>query len=388
MSASVGASSVFVTKLDPCGKCMWSKDFGGGSSDAAGVAVDASGSILVAGAFKGSLAFGSTMLMGTQAGFVAKLDRMGEPLWAESFGPGTSSVTGVAVDPMQNVLVTGYFAGSIDVGTTVLTSTSGATPAGFVAKFEPSNGTPAWAESFGAMPASDETAVGSGIAVDAAGNVLVTGEFSASVDFGCGPLMSASAQGNDPFVAKLDESGACLWSKVLPFTQASGTSIAVDAAKNVVVTGYFTGPDSIGFGSSTIMGAAARNLFVAKLGSDGSYTWGKGFGASGRTQASGVAVDAEGDVVVTGTLGGTADFGGGTLTGAGDDVLVASFEPGGSYRWAKTFGGTTDNLAGGIALDASSHVLIAGGATGAIDFGCGPLMSAAGEGVFVAAFKR
>ena len=43
---------------------------------------------------------------------------------------------------------------------------------------------------------------GTGVASDAAGNVLVTGFFEGTVDFGGGPLMSAGS--SDVFVVKLE----------------------------------------------------------------------------------------------------------------------------------------------------------------------------------------
>jgi hypothetical protein len=101
-------------------------------------------------------------------------------------------------------------------------------------------------------------------------------------------------------------------------------------------------------------------------------------------------VDGEGAVFVTGSVSGSVDFGGGTLTSAGlDDVVLATFDAKGNYRWAKLFGDALNQEAWGIAVDpTSSRVIIVGGFSSTIDFGCGPLVSAGGNDAFVAAFVR
>jgi hypothetical protein len=68
-------------------------------------------------------------------------------------------------------------------------------------------GTPLWSKRAG--DANEQNAWG--VAVDKSGNVLVTGNFTGAMDLGGCPLSKAGGSGL--FVAKLDPSGACLWSK-------------------------------------------------------------------------------------------------------------------------------------------------------------------------------
>src|SRR4051812_23693232 len=68
---------------------------------------------------------------------------------------------------------------------------------------------PLWSKQFGAS--SDD--VGFDVAVDTfSGNVVTTGYFKGSVDFGGGALTS-TAQSEDIYIAKYDPAGAYLWSK-------------------------------------------------------------------------------------------------------------------------------------------------------------------------------
>ena len=64
-----------------------------------------------------------------------------------------------------------------------------------------------WSQSFGDSLVDE----GAAVAVDASGNVLVTGFFSGTVDFGGGSLVSAG--GREIFLAKYDGNGAHVWSQ-------------------------------------------------------------------------------------------------------------------------------------------------------------------------------
>jgi hypothetical protein len=380
---STASSSVFVAKLDPSAGCVWSKRFDStGGSAAASVAVDASDDILIAGSFSGSIDLGGTMLMGkgTNA-FVTKLDPSGTPKWSESFGNGTAVGTGVAADGTGNILVIGNFEGSIDLGGATLDGGGSV----FIAKLDP-NGVPMWGKSSGPTGVADA----SGVAVDASGSVLVTGVFGPSpIDFGCG--MVTLTGDNNPFVVKLNPNGTCSWSKAFKgATSAYGTSVAVDPSAYVIVTGYFGGPGSIDFGGPAPVAVNGdTDMFVAKFAPDGGYQWGKGFGTIGATLGYAVAVDGEGAIFAAGSLNGSADFGSVALTSeGGDNLMIASLDAAGNSRWARRFAGPQSVPLVGIAVDPFFHVVVAGGFADFLDFGCGPLVSAGSENVFVADLVR
>jgi hypothetical protein len=125
---TAGGTDVFMIKLDSSGSPMWATSFGGDDSDLGqGIAVDASGSSYTTGYFQGSMTVGSTNL--TAAGdtdvFMIKLDSSGSPTWATSFGGDSDSFVegqGIAVDASGSSYTTGYFQGSMTVGSTNLTA--------------------------------------------------------------------------------------------------------------------------------------------------------------------------------------------------------------------------------------------------------------------------
>jgi hypothetical protein len=173
---------------------------------------------------------------------------------------------------------------------------------------------------------------------------------------------------------------------------ASVLDVAATASGQIVITGAFSGPGSIDFGSGPVAGMADGNLFVVEFDANGAPVWGKVLGVSGTTVGEGITVDTAGNVFVSGTSLGSVDFGGGTLTsaGAGGDIFVASFEEGGTLRWARLFGALAKYNGNPvpIAVDPACHVVVAGGFQGTLDFGGPPLTSGGSQDVFVAELVR
>src|SRR5205814_370722 len=225
----------------------------------------------------------------------------------------------VATDPSGNVAVAGSFEGTVDFGTGPMTSSG--FKDGVVAKCSAA-GVPLWAKSYGERN-DDEEALG--VAMDGSGNVVVTGYFKQTVDFGTGPLTAAGGYLGDVFVAKYSASGASLWVKQIGSSGFDkGTAVAVDGANNVLVTGFFNG--TVDFGLGTVTGGVdfgggllpdlgGGDMFVAKYSPRGAHLWSKRFGGAGRLgeQAEAVAADGAGNVIVTGAILDSVSFGGPVL---------------------------------------------------------------------------
>jgi hypothetical protein len=370
--------------LTSSGDRLWAKRFGSLDNDRGNaVAVDANGDLLVTGYFRGTVDFGGGALTSVSSYddiFVAKFSgASGAHLWSKQFG-GTygDRGLGIAVDGSGNVLVTGFFQGTVDFGGGGLTS--GGWYDIFVVKLSGVNGSHVWSKRFGATGPDQ----GNGIAVDASGNVLVTGFFDGTVDFGGGPLASAGSY--DIFVAKFSGvDGAHVWSKRFGATgYDAGASVAVDASGNVLVTGFFDG--TVDFGGGSLVSAGVDDIFVAKFsGVNGAHVWSKRFGDTYYDNGNGIGVDASGNVLVTGLFYGTVNFGGGPLASAGSyDVFVAKLSGvDGAHMWSKRFGGSSDDRGAGVAADGSGNVLVTGFFNGTVDFGGEILTSAGSEDIFV-----
>jgi hypothetical protein len=380
---SAGFIDIFVVKYNSAGVHQWSKSFGSYGADIGqDIAVDASGSVYVTGYFTATVDFGGGILGGSGTSiFVAKYNSSGVHQWSKSFGSGiVTQGWGIAVDASGNVFITGYIYGTVDFGGGGLVS------AGFVdifvAKFN-SAGVHQWSQRFG----SADGDVGYGIAADALGNVFVTGYFSGTVDFGGGGLVSAG--GFDIFVAKYNSAGAHQWSKRFGSGGAAdeGLGVAVDGSGNVLVTGLFSGTADFGGGGLVSVGGS-DDIFVAKYNAGGVHQWSQRFGSTGPDEGLGVAVDASGNVVVTGLFSSIVNFGGGPLGSAGSfDMFVAKYNSNGVHQWSQRSGSGNGDLGYGIAAGTSGDVLVTGYFNGTVDFGGGDLVSAGGsDDVFLARY--
>lgn len=373
--------------VSPCGSSVstpgtWSKAYGDGQSQhGLSVAVDATGASIVTGYYNGSIDFGGGPLSfgGVADGFIAKIDSSGTHLWSHRLG-GTGDDRGwaVATDAQCNVFVMGMFFDTVDFGGGPLTA-SGSWDV-FVVKLD-ANGKHLWSKRFG----DDAQQEGHSIAIDREGNVLLTGMFWGSIDFGGGALTSVGQ--HNMFVAKLDPNGGHLWSKVFgnPVDRGqNGRGIAVSSAGDVYVTGSCAGP--MDFGAGPVAAIGENDAFLLALDSSGRHRWSKRWGrGNSYHEGTGVTVDAAGDVVVAGLGEADTDLGTGVLPYFGRlDVVVGKFTSSGTPVFARRFGSPENDAPFGIATDASRNILLTGYTSGVIDFGNGPLSNEPGDHAFVA----
>ncbi len=380
LTASGSREDIYVAKFGPDGSHIWSKRFGDEEQQSVqSIAVDPSGNAIITGNFKGSINFGGTILTSSSVYedvFVAKFGPGGAEIWAKRFGdPNPQEGTAVAADAWGNIVVTGIFQGSIYFGGDSFVSNGGWDV--FVARFKP-NGAHIWSKSYG----NPYEQYSNDVAVDASGNVFVVGPFLGALDFGCGVL--ATTGGTDLFIAKLDSAGVCRWSDSFgsgPEDQYVA-EIAVDASGNAIITGFFEG--TVDFGGGTLTSAGDRDIYVAKFGSGGNHLWSRRFGDAATQSGYAIAADASGNAIITGSLAGSTDFGGGTLTETGyGDVFIAKFGSGGNHLWSKRFGDAQYQAAFALGADASGNVFAAGAFEGTIAFGGDTLTSAGGNDIFV-----
>jgi hypothetical protein len=217
------------------------------------------------------------------------------------------------------------------------------------------------------------------------GNVLITGLYYSTINFGGGVLTSSGSA--DVFVAKFTAAGAHAWSRTCGGTSYdSGRAVAADPSGNVLVGGSFS--DEASFGGAPMTSAGQADLFLAKYSSAGSHVWSSRFGSAGNEGIHSLGADSDGNILVAGDFDTSVDFGGGALTCAGDyDAFLAKLTSGGSHLWSKRFGSTgSDTTWGGAAVSADRRVVLAGTFTGTVDFGGGNLMSAVSRDLFLVEF--
>ncbi len=304
----------------------------------------------------------------------------------------TVHANAVATDAAGDVFVTGSFRGTITLSTTVSGGvlTTANTQDTFVARYSPT-GSLVWARLFAgqattttngqSMQTTYAVGQGSALAVDAAGNLLLGGAFQGTVNFGtaANPLMGTSPSFNDAFLVKIDTAGNTVWEQNVTPQGGDDQSLALalDRSGGVVVAGTFEQGASVG--QTTLTGVGASEAFVARFdASSGAATWGFGTkGTSGsNAQATGVAVDSAGNVVVAGFISGTVSLGSGSntqsFTSAGsNDVLVWKLDSLGNFLWGRSFGSADYDVAGGVAVDSLNNIVVVGTFSGSINFATG-----------------
>jgi hypothetical protein len=367
----------------PCpGAHIASLRFGDASDQQAhGVTVAPNGDVGVVGRLLGAATFGATTVTsagGTDA-LVAVTDGNLVPKWAKAFGDGfDQSALAVDADLAGNYVVAGQFKGTVDFGLGALVGLSNSANDIFVAKLDAS-GNALWAQKYGSTFDDSATAV----VCDSGGFVIVTGFYFSPISLG-GPVL-ATAGGFEVFVAKYTSAGAHVWSvRAGDALDQRAAAIAVDAANNVYVAGRYAG--TMTAGATTVTSAGADDVFLAKLDSAGNWVWLKSFGGPAPEQAGDLAIDSQGNIVLTGRFQNTADFGGVALVSPGlSSIFLAKYDPSGAHLFSKVFGDANNQY--GIALGTNPQGDIFLGATnsGTIPLGVG-VSSAGSSDIFVGKF--
>lgn len=174
---------------------------------------------------------------------------------------------------------------------------------------------------------------GESMVVDSSGNVYTIGEFQGTVDFdpGVGTFNLVSSGDFDIFISKLDSSGNLLWAKKMGgFGFDRGMYISLDGTGNVCAVGFFKliADFDPGPGIFNLTSAGNSDMFISKLDTSGNFIWAKRIGGTGEDRAISLALDAAGNVNVVGRFQQTVDFDPGpgifNLSSAGDHDVSIS----------------------------------------------------------------
>lgn len=338
------------------------------------VATDGARNVLLSGTFTGTHEIGGTTVTSTEGigGLVAKLDRNGEVQWVrQPIGTGDVHVNAVTADLLGNVYVVGVFNESVDWGHGPMVS------AGdddfFVAKLS-KNGTLKWAKRFGGAGQDWSSAV----AVDLYGGLAIGFSSTDELDLGDGPRSCASC-GGEPLTwggyAVLDVHGHHLFDGVLESdTDMAGPSVAFGYAGDLWVASTFEGTAFVD--GQTFANAGVTDILLAHYDFYGQPLSATSYGGPGYDWETVVAARPDGGAVLTGSLGaGTTNFGGQDITVAPPfpDQFVLAVDADGAHDFSFAVGTDGADGPGGIAVDLFGNIAIAGALAGITDLGDGPI---------------
>ena len=357
--------------------------------DAQDVVVDSVGNTYITGHFRQTVDFGGGNITsgGHRDIYVLKVDSTGAFEWVQTYGS-TSNLADrgldIDIDSSSNVYITGYFQGTVDFGNGDITASGGSDI--FVLKLD-SSGAFQWVYTAGGAGNDN----GKGIAVDTDGNVLLTGIFSQTVDFGGGTVTSETdslEKDFDFFVLKLNSAGAYQWVYTAGSDRydSEGLSIDTDSNNNSYITGYVGGVVDFGvthnfYGDSE---GASVDAFVLKLNSEGVPQWANRYGASQFEIGNGIAVDSSGNSYIAGEHYSNTNFGGITATNnGGTDYFVLKLNSDGVSQWVYSVSSSATDIAYDIAIDSSGNSYTTGKFAGTINFGSESVTANVQDDIFV-----
>ncbi|HYE79563.1 MAG TPA: hypothetical protein VEI97_16370, partial [bacterium] len=326
---------VFVVKLNNNLNYVWDwTSTGPGDAQYSGVsaplgnpiAVDLTdGDVAITGGFSVTENFGLAPLNNSAASgldpFVLKLNSAGSPQWGRHYPQsGTTSEQGygLAFDEAGNLYNGGQYSNGADLGLGPRSSALGLSA--YLVKLDGTTGSTTWDRTFGSATQTGTENVTS-VAVDGT-RVYAGGGYFNGTDFG-GGIRTASGTLSDPFIAAFNRTtGAYLWDFTVTGSTATEEmrAVAVEGG-DLFAGGVFSNTVMIGPNSRTAVGGA--DMFLVKLGTDGSFVYDRTWGSSA-TEAMRALDVVNGDVFAGGTFSGTVDFDPGTpvvnrtATGGGD----------------------------------------------------------------------
>jgi hypothetical protein len=257
-----GSTDGFLAKLNSTGTTQWARPISStADDDMVAVAVDSAGSIVVGGWTTGTLNLTGTPITsaGNRDALVAKYSAAGVCQWAKLFGDADNQTpVSIAVDGSGNIALAGSFLGSIRFAPQA-TMTNGSNADIFLVKLDPS-GNGVWSTQIGNPYAGAAGPSGTSVAMDGAGNTLLTGMVSGGFDLGIF-LPGTTTSTYDLFVSKYSSTGTLIWAKR---TQGDGTdqgqAVTFKPNGHPIVAGYFT--SSVDFGCGPLANPAYMNAVV------------------------------------------------------------------------------------------------------------------------------
>lgn len=278
-------NDVFVAKYGVDGSYQWAKKYDFYGHELC-LAPDNSGNVLLSGVFNDTINIGGTELIGTNFSedvFLTKINSAGTPTWAISAGgDGVEYMGYVSTDASDNIYLTGEFTSmDITVGSTPFTMNDGDGNV-FFSKLDP-NGNVLWIKPKAAgitVPGRDNSCWPTGFRTDAAGNSYIKGWHGDSVYFDS-VLLTSPHGPYGFFIAKFDTDGNTLWANSIDEKQWAFDYNTMDIDDAGSVYMGAQVKDTIWFGSDFVLEhSGSRDLFVVKYNTDGELGWVKTIGGN------------------------------------------------------------------------------------------------------------
>ncbi|MES2377281.1 MAG: gliding motility-associated C-terminal domain-containing protein [Bacteroidota bacterium] len=311
---TAAGKDAFIIRLDNNGNFLWAKNISGtGTENGQKIVSDASGNLVAVGQFQSNISIDGAgiALKGTTDGYVVKYDAAGNVIWKFSLGAAGSdnSVISAVTDKNKNTTISGYITGTVNFDPLGPVFNVSGNNSMFIAQYDPS-GMLLWVNVIlGTVPGANYNI---NLALDAQNNIYMDGAFSSPVNFGSAtPLTPKGTQ--DIFIAKYNQNGIAQFYKSIGGSGSyiNNYGLVVSPDNNLYISGYFTGTIDFDFsaGVANVKDHGTQDMFLAKYDTNGNYKWAFGQGNSCTNNlARAVAVDANNDILLSGSFCSTLNF--------------------------------------------------------------------------------
>ncbi len=303
-----GLSDIYLAKTDALGTLLWSKQYGGDSTDFGyDVQTTTDGGFIIVGSTTSGLA--------SQQVYLVKTDSAGTIEWEKKFG-GTGKEDGKTVRQT-------YDGGYIIAGST--NSIGNGYNDMYLIKTDPL-GNLEWEQAYGGAGGESGSAARQ---TSDSGFVLI----GSTGSFGTGY--------SSIYVVRTNSAGDILWSNTYGGNSADfGYSIEVTAGGGLILVG-----------STASFGNGESDAYLVKTDPSGNFEWDATYGGSGDDRGYSVKELASGNFVLTGK---TESF------SSGIEAYLVMANPIGATVWTNNFGGSKTDEAQTVTFDANEDIIIVG----------------------------
>jgi Beta-propeller repeat len=407
----------------------WAKGFGSvGQETARDITTDQNGNVFTIGSFTNTIDFDPSSNtfnltpIGAGDTYITKYNKSGTFIWVKRIGSSGASTAktyghSIKIDPSGNILIFGIFSVDTDFDPSpsssfVYTTLGADTGMLFITKLD-NNGNFVWAkriENYG----YPEDFPGS-MALDAAGNIYITGSFWETIDFDPNPSAYYFLESHNleaAFLLKLNNNGGFVFAKAFKQQETSNNfqnglakkstlidqnyvkayKIIVGKSGHIYIYGQFIG--TVQFNSNSncppcypdiVLSTAGNNMFLpsnrflVKLSSQGVAIFAKKI--EQEVKVNDFEVNSAGSIYLAGSFAGSFAFNldnpypnNNSMSPIGNkDIFVMKYNSSGTFEWAKKYGSMGGHAyAANIITDLAGNLFIQGGFSNNLDFDNNP----------------
>lgn len=383
---SRGGTDVFIASYTPDGTPRWVKRAGSARDDyGMAITVDQGGNIYFTGMCGDSADFEDSVIVAREPGgtiyYIVSYRADLTVRWTQRIDGGSGFPMGISVNNSGYLAVTGYgrraqFTDDVallmvatDIFTAVYT-TGGA--------FQ-------WARGITANALTEGIREGRSVVIDDQNNVFITGYIANGARFDEATVFFAEGIAN-LFVARYDAGGTFRWVwKAGGPNYDVGTGIALNDAGELYVTGYYQGPIVVAPGDTLPAENFLGDIFLARFDTDGALVWVRTATGRGRDEAGGISIASNGDLVIGGLFSATTTFGADSITSVGSsDLFIARYRTNGDFVGVIGGGGPGEDFGYGVAAGSGGGACVVGSFQESATFGSTTLNSQGGTDIAVA----